>query len=216
VPSLVTIYSNRAAAKFREYVRPTLVGNLARIEPTIAEEAAIALGNWLVSVVEETMRTTKLNDKSDHIRDALLGGIRVYGRRSLSTLRGEVKAYPWVAIHETGGIIEPTEGREYLAIPIFWALRADGSRKFASPLSWKRFGSFIYTQKKTGKKFIAYKSDGNLRILYILVHKVEIKPQLRLIETAGMMFDELWALWTEIYLNEIASAGVFNLWDFQV
>lgn len=210
--SLRALYQNTAAQRFRAAIRPSLVGRLKYIEPDIAVRAADELGQWMVRVVEETMRNTRLKDNKGAVRRSLMAGIRLYGRRSLSNLRADIKVYPWLIAQEYGAHI--TKKDKYLTIPLFYALRPDGSPKFKSARSWQRFGSFVYTQKSTGRKFLAYKSaSGELRILYILLDEVDIKPVLGLIRTAGSMLDELMSVWGSIYLSEAVRAGVFELWD---
>ena len=213
--SLKVLYENRAAQRFRAAIRPSLLGNLKYIERPIAERAAHELGLWMLDVVTQTLRTTTLADRKGELSKQLRAGIRIYGRSSLSGLRGQIKVYPWIMAQEYGADIVP-EGR-YLAIPIFHALRPDGSPKFNNPASWRRFGSFVYTQKTTGKKFLAYKSkqDGELKILYVLVDSVEIKPALGLIRTAENMLGTLMAIWGQVYLAEATKPQykIFDLWD---
>jgi hypothetical protein len=215
VARLGVLYENRSAQRFRAAIRPSLVGRLKYIEPNIAAQAAIALGEWMQDMVATTLRATIVNDPKGELARSLYSGIRIYGRASLSNLRAQVQVYPWIMAQEYGAHIEPTGGRKYLAIPIFFGLRADGSPKFLNPASWKRFGSFVYTSKADGRKFLAYKAktDNQLKILYVLVDDVELKPKLGLVRTAGSMLGSLLSVWGEIYLREAVQAGVFELWD---
>lgn len=212
---LGVLYENRTAQRFRAAIRPSLVGNLARIEPPIAVEAAQALGIWMMNVVVNTLRTTILNDDKGEVSKQLRAGIRVYGRSSLTNLRGVVLAYPWLFAHEYGASIDPKE--KYLTIPIFHGLRADGSPVFRSARSWKRFGSFVWTQKATGKKFLVYKSkqDGELKFLYVLVEHVELKPVLGLIRNAEALVPTLLGIFGQIYIAEATKPQykIFDLWD---
>jgi hypothetical protein len=212
---LGVMYENRAAQRFRAAIRPSLVGQLKYIEQPIAVEAANALGLWMMRVVEATLRTTVLNDRKGEVAKQLRGGIRIYGRGSLVNLRSQIVAYPWLMAQEFGASIDPKE--RYLAIPIFDALRPDGSVKFQNPRSWNRFGSFVWTQRGTGKKFLVYKSkqDGGLKFLYVLVEHVDIKPVLGLIRNADAMLGQLMATWGQIYLAEATKPQykLFDLWD---
>jgi len=201
------------ARRFREAIRPSLLGNIARLEPGISARAANAIGDWLFDVVTDTMRATSIRDENGVMLRQLRGGVRVTGRSSLATLAGSIWTYPWIFAHEYGASITPTES-EYLAIPIFYGLRADGSPKYRNPRSWNRYGSFVYKQKTTGKLFLAYKSKetGELRILYVLVDKVDIPARLGLRQMGARRLGTLLAVWGEIYIQEVARAGIINLW----
>lgn len=200
------MYETRAAAQFREWIRPSLVGirQLGAFERNVAVDAANELGLWMTRLVMRVLAQSRLNERKGEVTKQLYAGIRIYGRASLASLRGQIRAYPWLMAHEYGASIAPTEG-QYLTIPIFYGVRADGSPKFRNANSWRRFGSFVYTQKSTGRKFLAYKSKetGDLRILYILVEETEIKPVLNLVRNANMLLPQLVAAWGQIYIREI-------------
>lgn len=201
------------AKRFREAIRPSLVGNLARIEPLIATRAAEAASDWLFGVVSDTMRTTSIADDNGHLTRQLRGGIRVTGRNSLAALRASIWTYPWVFAHEYGARPQPRNA-QYIAIPIFYGLRPDGKPKFRSPRAWNRYGSFVYTSKRTGKKYLAYRSKETkeLRILYVLVDETEIPPRLGLNRMADRQLGTLLAAWGTIYLSEMSRTDVINLW----
>lgn len=209
---LAVLYS-QDAKRFRAAIRPSLVGRLAQIEPAISNRAAEEIYDWLFEVIRDAMRATSLRDENGNILRQLRGGVRVTGRANLNALRGAIWTYPWIFAHEYGADIVPTTS-EYLAIPIFYGLRADGSPKFKNPRSWNRYGSFVYTQRATGKKFLAYKSKetGDLRILYILVDKTTIPARLGLNRMANSRVAALLTAWGQIYLEEIAKTDVINLW----
>lgn len=202
--ALRAIYTNERASDFRRVIRPTAVAarKLGQLDRNMADDAAIALGRWMAGVVAETLQTMKLEDRKGEISRQLYSGIRIFGRSSLASLRGTIVVNPWIRAHEFGATLEPDN--EYFTIPIFHALRPDGSPKFKSAVSWRRFGSFIYTKKSTGQKFIAYKSKetGELRILYVLVDKVVMKKRMFLLRTAASRMGALWQAWGSIYIRE--------------
>lgn len=205
------LYENEAARKFRAIIRPELLGRLKYIEPLIAVRAAIELAEWMSRLVRETMNTSELKDNKQEIRRQLLGGTRITGRSSLARLKSAIYVQPWIFPHEYGATIVPTGGRKYLTIPLGFALRADGSLKYRSALSWKRFGSFIKKDKQNDRLFIVYKSaSGDLRYLYVLVDKVEIKARLGLLNKAAQLMDDLWYAWGNIYIQEMLKADVFG------
>jgi hypothetical protein len=142
--------------------------------------------------------------RKDGLQRHLISGIKVTGRSSLATLRGRIDVYPWVRPYEFGGTIHPHTA-QYLAIPIYDGLRVDGTPKFQNPLSWKRWGSFIYTAKDQ-RKYIVYKdADRVLRFLYVLVESTEVPKKLRINETARALYPALLDAWYSIYVQEAAS-----------
>lgn len=211
MPSKRHLYYNDEAKRFRAIVRPAMFGRIGQVESQISNEMANTLFNWLADVVEDTMRATKLHDDKRKVRSQLFDGIRVVGRSSMASLVGRIDAYPWLFAHEYGGKIK-AQGDKFLTIPIFYGLRPDGSPKFKSAASWKRFGSFVYTQKATGKKFLAYKSkeSNELRILYILVDHIDIPARLHLNRVAARDLGVLLAEWIAIWVGTAGSVGLTN------
>src|SRR3546814_20400255 len=113
--------------------------------------------------------------------------------------------------HEFGATIEPK--KQWLTIPIYHALRVDGTPKFANPTSWKRFGSFIWTRKTDGKKFVVYKSKQNreLKFLYVLVDHMELKPQFGLIRRDTDIMTRLMSIWWSRYGSSVGKDVVSKL-----
>jgi len=213
MPVLSPLYTNRAAQAFREAIRPSLLGQLQVAEQPIAVRAASELGAWLVDVVDATIRTTRLKDEKGEVYKQLMSGIRVTGRSSLKDLTGRISVYPWIRPHEFGAHIVPRNAN-WLTIPFAYGVHPDGRAKFRNAISWKRFGSFVYTDKKTDKKYIAYRgASGDLRILYILVDDVTIRPRLGLIRRAESMLPRLMSVWGDIYLQEYAKLDPIKLWN---
>lgn len=175
--------------------------------------AAAELGSWLMEVVEETIRTTKLKDQKGEVYKQLMRGIKVTGRTSLKSLTGRISVNPWIRPHEFGAEIEPKDA-QWLTIPFGFGVHPDGRPKFRSANAWRRYGSFIYKDKSTEKLYIAYRgADGGLRILYVLVDHVTIKPRLGLIRRADTMLPRLMAVWREIYLQEYMRLDPIKLWN---
>lgn len=102
-------------------------------------------------------------------------GARAFGQ-NFASLRGHIVAPGRMVAHERGTTIYP-EG-EYLAVPIYDGLRADGSPKLRNPNQWRAYGSFVIKGKKTGRLFIVRKdptSPNRLLWLYVLVESVDLK-----------------------------------------
>jgi len=159
------------------------------------------------------MRATSINDDNGHITRQLRGGVRITGRASLASLRASIWTYPWLFAHEYGANPKPRNA-QYIAIPIFFGLRPDGRPKYRNPRAWNRFGSFVYTSRRTGKKYLAYRSKETkeLRILYVLVDETDIPARLGLNKMADRQLGALLGMWANIYLSEMAQSGVINLW----
>lgn len=93
---------------------------------------------------------------------------------TFGTLRGHITAPLYLVAQDRGALIEPVNARK-LAIPVFEALRADGTPKLPSPNSWRMLGSFVYKSKRTGQVYIARKTpSGKVSVLYLLVDSVQL------------------------------------------
>jgi hypothetical protein len=201
------------AKEFRALIRPALFGKIGVLEPIIADLCGDALEAWMHGVITATISETRLHDGKGRIAEELQTNARVFGRYSLNELRGQFYAYPWLFAHEFGAEIHP-HSSQYLALPIYNALRPDGSPKYRDPKSWQRWGSFVYTQRTTGRKFLAYKdAGGELRILYILVDKVTIPARLGLSVHAEAMVEYLYAAWAQIFVEVASTSGFEVFWD---
>lgn len=197
---------------YRRAIRPIMVGVIGKVEPRASRTSAKILNSWLRRVIRESVSESGMRKKLK-IRRSLTRGISVTGARSFSSLRGRIYAQPWVSIHVSGGIIKPTGDRKYLAIPLFSALRPDGRPKFRSPLSWKRFGTFVY-KSKDGRKFIAYHPKGKrgLVIIYRLIDEVEIPQRIRLLLKARKLQRSLYNNMVNALMFEMSKSGTFNFW----
>lgn len=208
MPRRRPLHIQRAAERFRTAIRASLFGNIGKVEPQMAARMGRELFDWLEDVVSTAMRETKIQDRKSEMANQLHAGVTVIGRASLRTMIGRIDAYPWVFPHEFGGELEPHTSA-YLTIPIFYGLRGDGSPKYRTANAWRRFGSFIYTNKSTGKKFIAYKgANGDLRILYVLVDKVTIPKRLNVNRIADARLGRLISDWTRIYVQEASRVAI--------
>lgn len=208
------IFESQAAQRFRQIIRPSLIGNIGRVEPLMAVRMADEFYDWLNEVIRRAIASTELQDEKQFIRSQLYRGVRVTGRSSLRTLRGRITVQPWIFPHEYGATIRPQNGARALTIPIYHALRPDGSPKFRSANSWRRFGSFIYTPKGSDTSYIAYKAaNGDLRVLYVLKDEVEIPARLGLNRMATSMLGGLLQAWYSIYVQEAARHGITNPWE---
>jgi hypothetical protein len=206
------IYDNDQAQAFRRIVRPAMVGLIGRGEALLTMRMADAFSDWLYELINNVMATTPLNDEGMEIRRQLLTGIRLTGRTSMRTLRGRIDVYPWIFPHEYGGVLKPTNAK-MLTVPIYHALRADGSPKYRTASAWKRWGSFIYTPKGSERSYIAYKdANRKLRILYVLVDQVEIPARLGLNRMADRMLGQLTAEWARIFIFYGGALGMRNPW----
>lgn len=200
------------AQAFRAAIRPSLVGFLGELEPAIAAEAAEALDQWLRQLVAATMATTKLKDPNGIVYAQLSRGIKITGAYGLNQLRGRIDVQPWLFAQEFGAHITPKKTK-FLTIPLLFALRGDGTLKYNSATSWQRWGSFVYTDRNTGVRYLAYKgADGELRLLYLLVEWTDLKPILGLTNMAEKNIGQLAALWGGIYVNAMASSGLLDQW----
>lgn len=102
-------------------------------------------------------------------------GARAFGQ-NFANLRGHIIAPGRLVAHENATEILPQEG-EYLAVPIYDGLRADGSPKLLNPNQWRQYGSFTIKGKKTGRLYIVRKDPSNpkrLQFLYVLVESVQL------------------------------------------
>lgn len=98
---------------------------------------------------------------------------------SLSELRGVIDAVGYMAAHEEGATIRPTQG-QYLTVPLPAAMRSNGLPKKQSARDWDN--TFVKRSKK-GSLLIFQKRGRNIIPLYILMEQVTLRPRLRLQET---------------------------------
>lgn len=143
------------------------------LEPLVTPKFAKALEGWLKAVAAAV--AVDYPRKSGRSAREIISASRVRYGSTLESIRGYFLVSEAIAAQEYGAVIKPTKKR-YLTIPIAFALRADGSPKRVSALSWKQYKTFVWTSKKSGQKYIAYKrkGDGKLVLLYVLVDAARI------------------------------------------
>jgi hypothetical protein len=132
---------------------------------------------------------------------------------SLSSLQGEYRGIYYSWLHEFGGTVTPTTAK-VLTLPLPAALRSDGTPKLKSPRSWKRFGTFSYTSKKTGQSYLVYKgSDGKLVFLYVYIKYATFFPRLGLRDTHRENLSQLIDVWSGIFINEMGNLDLMRVID---
>lgn len=194
----------------RAAIRPLVRNRLLELESRLVPELKIALGNFVEDVITQTFATTSIKSRTGKMKKSVEEGYRVYGSK-ISNIRAVYRALPYVLAHEYGAIIRPTRAR-VLTVPLPAALRADGTPKFRSPRSWKRYGTFSYTSKETGQGYLAYKNArGELVLLYMYLDRVRIRPRLGLRKTHYKMLHELMRQWGLIIADELANIDIFSL-----
>ncbi len=202
------------AKQFRSAIRPSLVGNIAKVEPTLTARIAEIFVEWMTGVINDTMASTSVDDANNTIHNQLRRGIRAVGKRSLRTLRVTTRVKPYLYAMEYGKDNVTPKRSKFFTIPIFDGLRADGTPKFRKASAWKRYGSFVWVSPKTGKKFLAYKSktDGGLKIIYALVAKIDIPARLGLRKIAFQNEGRLFTEMMNTYIRVAANSGVMDFW----
>lgn len=202
------------AKQFRSFIRPSLVGGIGRVEPTLTARIAEIFVDWMTEVINETMAATEVDDEGNVIRNQLRGGIRARGLKSLRTLSVTLRVKPYLYAMEYGKDGVTPKSSKFFTIPIFHGLRSDGTPKFRKASAWKRYGSFVWVSPKTGKKFLAYKSktDGGLKIIYALVEKIDIPARLGLRKIALANQGELFSRMINEYVRVAINSGVMDFW----
>ena len=139
--------------------------------------------------VIETMRTAKMRSRRGAVFNSIMSGLRPSGTIYPSTVGVTFMMRPWVAIHETGGIIQARNG-PYMTIPLPSALRADGRLKRRSAAGWRDYKTFVWTSPRTQNKFIVYKDKNSGRLVFLYILKEEIEMQKRLFLYQAIMRQE--------------------------
>lgn len=145
-----------------------------RIEAQAARLMREALKRALMdAMLEASANGTAPRRTGVGIRSAV-SGARAFGQ-NFASLRGHIMAIGRMVAHEQGSTIYPSG--EYLAIPIYDGLRADGSPKLRNPNQWRAYGSFVIMGKRTKKLYIVRKdkNSGSLQFLYVLVESVTMR-----------------------------------------
>lgn len=140
--------------------------------------AEARMASKMRAIIREALEAVVLESdfpiRTGRSQSIALNGIRVFGS-SFSSLRGHIIAPAHILRLEEGGTIEPRNAT-YLAIPFGNAVRPDGTPKLPGPRSWGNIQkTFVYTSKRTGGKYIAYRDGDTLQCIYVLVDMVQIQ-----------------------------------------
>jgi len=196
----------------RKAFAPLVKNRLIAMERRIVPRMKVAMLNFMDDVVAESLARTKLSQVTGDLAKSLYHGTKVTGSR-LDTLAGVYRGASYATILEYGGVIRPVNAR-VLTIPLPDALRADGSPKFRSARSWKRFGTFSYTSKRTGQGYLVYKNKaGELVFLYMYVEKSVVRPKLGLRKAHSANMGDLMAAWGNIVATEMANLDIMSVLD---
>ena len=156
---------------------------LRRVQTVIAKELREALRVALNESMDNAYRDGLFPSRTGNGYRLIRGRAQAFGT-NIWNLRGHITAPSYLVAQDRGATITPKQGR-YLTIPVFEALRADGTPKLRSARSWKMLGSFVYRSKKTGQLYIARKTtEGKVSVLYILVEEVTLRKHKGWAQTA--------------------------------
>ena len=182
-----------------------------RAEARMAVRMREELQSILTRVISDAIADGSFPFRTGRSAAKLYSGVRVYGT-AFNNLKGHIIGPNYILRLEEGGTIYPVES-EMLAIPLFSALRPDGTPKLPGPRSWGNIRkTFVYKSKKTGRAYIAYKgADKRLVILYVLVEEVEIKARRFLRKSWERLKPELMAAFGQIMLAEISRVDLLSL-----
>jgi len=145
-------------------------GFSGRAQTRMAASMREAIRKALIRTVNESEFPTR----TGRSLSMALSGARAFGT-SFASLRGHIIAPGYIKMLEEGTSVEPHES-QYLAIPFGdKALRPDGTPKLPGPRSWQNVQkTFVYKSKRTGGKYIAYRSGDQLEVLYVLVEAADV------------------------------------------
>jgi len=205
-----TLFEFQVPAAARSAFKKVSQYKLIETEKALVPAMKDALHDWMVDVVADTIRDTSLKKRSGKLFSSLRKGIRVAGG-NIGNIRGKYIAIEYAKIHEYGGTIRPTNA-QVLTLPLPAALRPDGSPKLARASSWKRYGTFSYQSKKTGRGYLAYKNAaGELVLLYVFVDSVKMLPKLGLRRQHNAQLGQLISSWGNILVRGMLSTNLYSL-----
>jgi hypothetical protein len=151
----------------------------AEIEQIVAPQMAAAFKAWLREVAEGV--AADWPRRSGRSAGEMGSSSRVMFSSGLDSIKGYFLVSTPIAVNEYGSnapAITPKTAK-MLAIPILDGCFPDGRPKRLGPNSWRSLGSFVYKSRKNKNVYIAYKSktDGKLKLLYLLVDAVKLKEK---------------------------------------
>lgn len=176
----------------------------AVIEAEISPQITARFTQWM----NEIARNVALDwpKRSGRSAAALTASARVRGGSRLDQIHGYFLVPSPIAANEYGTGTRRPVSAQALAIPILDGLYPDGTPKRLGPNSWRSLGTFIYLSRKTGHRYIAYRTQEGLKLLYLLVDKAKGLKELRKIRNAyDRGLPELYAIITLILQNAIVN-----------
>jgi hypothetical protein len=174
VDRLVRLLEIDASILGRSITAATKAGLSGRAEDRIAKKTREEMRDVYLRTINDAFMDGGV--RSGNARNIMRAGVRVFGSRNITNLRGYVLGPSYIAKQNEGGVITPKNSKK-LAIPLDAALRPDGTPKLPGPRSWSNIrNTFIYKSKKNGRAYIAYNNGpgGRLVLLYALVDRVEL------------------------------------------
>lgn len=147
------------------------------LERMIAPQLSSAFKSWLTQLAKGV--AIDWPSKSGKSSQAILNSARVSGYANLESIRGYFLVPVQVAAHEYGTNTRRPQQARMLAIPILDGVYPDGTPKRLGPNSWRHLKTFVYKSKRTGNVYIAYRANGVLKIVYLLVEAARGLKELR-------------------------------------
>lgn len=174
-----------------------------RLEGIIARQMREALREALNEAMDNAARDGSFPSRSGRGYAAVRGRAQAFGT-NFRSLRGHITAPLYLVAHDRGATITP-KSSNYLTVPVFEALRADGTPKLASARSWIMLGSFVYRSKRTGQLYIARRTaEGKLSVLYLLLTEAQLKKHKGWAQAAWQrQLPSLSVAWGNILMNNI-------------
>jgi hypothetical protein len=207
---MIPLYKFGVPASTRKALSSLMNHKLLQVEAQVIPEMRRAMLDYMEDTVLQTIATTKIKQRSGRLFKSLREGSRVKGT-TINSLEGTYFSNEYAYKHEYGAIITPTVA-QVLTLPLDAALRADGTPKLKGPKSWRRFGTFSYTSKKTGRGYLAYKNaKGELVLLYVFVDRVKINAQLGLRKNHNASLGELVRAWGDIIVEGMHSIDLMDV-----
>lgn len=148
-----------------------------QIEQQIAPQISAAFKRWLENVARGVARDWP--KKSGKSSSAIYASARVRGYARLDSITGYFLVPQTVMANEYGTKARKPRQARMMAIPILDGLFPDGTPKRLGPNSWRHLNTFVYKSRRTGNVYIAYKANGQLKILYLLVDGTKGLKELR-------------------------------------
>ena len=135
--------------------------------------------------------------------------MKVTGGGTIDDIRLTVEAPSEIAVHEFGAEIR-AKSKKYLAIPVLFGLRADGTPKAKGPKSYTRYKPFVFTSKD-GRKFLAYRTaGGDLRVIYRLIESIRIGRRLRLNAAFDRRSGEIATIFGKLIVQEFKRTNWYD------